>query len=71
MKLCVIWTMNGQFEEKRACELNHPCKLGVGLRYCASKWLGHGCHSFFVEKFIMNSFREFLLVEFLFYEVSY
>jgi hypothetical protein len=71
MKLCVIWTVNGQFEEKRACELNHPCKLGVGLGYCASKWLGHGHHSFFVEKLIVNSFREFSFTKCSFYDVSY
>jgi hypothetical protein len=71
MKLCVIWTVNGQFEEKHACELNHPCELDVGLRYCASKWLGHGYHFFFNEKFIVNSFKELLLIEFSFYDVSY
>jgi hypothetical protein len=63
--------MNGQFEEKCACKLSHPCKLGVGLGYCASKWLGHGCHYFFAEKLTVNLFREFLLTKFSFYDVSY
>ncbi len=63
--------MNGQFEEKHAHELNHPCKLGVGLGYYASKWLGHGCHSFFAKKLTMNLFKEFSLTKFSFYDVSY
>jgi len=61
--------VNGQFEEKHACKLNHPCKLGVGLGYCASKWLGHGCQFFFNEKLIVNSFKELSFIEFSFYDV--
>jgi hypothetical protein len=52
-------------------ELSHPYKPGVGLGYCASKWFGHGCHSFFVEKLIVNSFKEFSFTKFSFYDVSY